>query len=114
MPEMWIAQEKLHALYADLQDLQLRAYFKASLSKTLPKVFDPFLWRKQPGDLAKFKEAARSQKLADVQGMLALIAGEAIDPVRFKNCVTACFGYPKVSLTSPELWQALAQELGDS
>lgn len=113
-PEMWIDEQKLHALYSDLQDLQLRAYFNASLSKTLPKVFDPFLWRKQPGDLAKFKEAARSQKLADVQGMLALIAGEAIDPVRFKNCVNACFGYPKVSLTSPELWQALAQELGDS
>jgi hypothetical protein len=113
-PEMWTEQVKLNALYADLQDLQLRAYFKASLSKTLPKVFGPFIWRKQPNDLAKFKEAARSQKLADVQGMLALIAGEAIDLARFKGWVQASLGYPQVSLTSPELWQALAQELGHS
>jgi hypothetical protein len=111
---MWTEQVKLNALYADLQDLQLRAYFKASLSKTLPKVFGPFIWRKQPNDLAKFKEAARSQKLADVQGMLALIAGEAIDLARFKGWVQASLGYPQVSLTSPELWQALAQELGHS
>jgi hypothetical protein len=109
-PEMWADNDKVYALYADLQDAQLRAYFKAAFSKTLPGVIKSYA----SGRTSEFKEAARSVRLADAQGMLALIGGEAVDLARLKDWMQASMGYPQVSLTSAELWQALVQALADS
>jgi hypothetical protein len=93
------------------------SYFSVPLSTKVSKVLRAFNERSFPGKSQAWKNAAKSLTIEDVQGMLALLTGGAIDPKRVKDRLYYSVQLKRLSssstpITSLEFWKAVATEIG--